>query len=189
VCILPGIWLALLPLNFGHLSEVYQLLIAAGALPMAAFGFLLDRLPVSRRLWGATFIVASVALFAWGLLWGLSTEKAIAESGWICWLSAFAFCVVSLAVFGFLLDRLPMSRRLWVAIFIVASVALFAWGLLSLASLEKAIGKDRWSLWISWISSQAFCSANLGMYVSVLTCVGGGAIVWLWRRVRRRKGI
>ena len=125
VCILPGIWLALLPLNFGHLSEVYQLLIAAGALPMAAFGFLLD--------------------------------------------------------------RLPMSRRLWVAIFIVASVALFAWGLLSLASLEKAIGKDRWSLWISWISSHAFCAASLGMYVSVLTCIGGGVVVWLWRRFRRRK--
>jgi len=188
-CILPGIWLALLPLNFGHRSQVYLLLIAAGALPMAVFGFLLDRLPVSRRLWGATFIVASVALFAWGVLLGLSTEKTIAESGWICWLSAYAFCAASLAVFGFLLDRLPVSRRLWGATFIVVSVALFASGLLSLASLEKAIGKDRFSLWRLWISAYAFCAANLAMYVSVLTCIGGGAIVWLWRRFRRRKEI
>jgi hypothetical protein len=126
-CILPCIWLALLPLKFGHLSEVYQLLIAAGALPMAAFGFLLDRLPVSRRLWGATFIVASVALFAWGVL--------------------------------------------------------------SLLSLEKAFGKDLWSLWILWISSYAFCAASLAMYASVLTCLGGGAVVWLWRRFRRRDEI
>jgi len=90
---------------------------------------------------------------------------------------------VPMTVFGFLLDRLPVSRRLWAAVYIVASVALFAWGLLSFPSLEKAIAKN------GSILAYAYCSANLGMYVSVLTCVGGGAIVWLWRRVRRRKGI
>jgi hypothetical protein len=94
-----------------------------------------------------------------------------------------------MAAFGFLLDRLPVSRRLWGATFIVASVALFAWGVLSLLSLEKAIGKDLWSLWILWISSYAFCAASLGMYASVLTCLGGGAVVWLWRRFRRRDEI
>jgi len=87
---------------------------------------------------------------------------------------------VPMAVFGFLLDRLPVSRRLWAAVYIVASVALFAWGLSSFPSLEKAIAKN------GSISAYAFCAANLGMYVSVLTCLGGGIIVWLGRRLRRR---
>ena len=120
VSILASLWLVFLR-NFGHLSQVYLLLIAAGALPMTVCGFLLDRLPVSRRLWGAIYIVASVGLFAWGLL--------------------------------------------------------------SFPSLERAIAKN------GSISAYAYCSANLGMYLSVLTCLGGGTIVWLWRRVRRRKEI
>ena len=88
---------------------------------------------------------------------------------------------VPMAVFGFLLDRLPVSRRLWAAVYIVASVALFAWGLSSFPSLEKAIAKN------GSISAYAYCATNLGMYVSVLTCLGGGAVLWLWRRFRRRK--
>lgn len=120
VSVLASLWLAFL-LEFGHLSEVYLLLIAAGALPMAVFGFLLDRLPVSRRWWAAVYIVASVALFAWSLL--------------------------------------------------------------SFPSLEKAIAKN------GSISAYAFCAANLGMYLCVLMCLGGGTVVWLWRRVRRKKAI
>lgn len=118
VSMLVSVWIVLM-LNFGHLSQVYLLLIAAGALPMAIFGFLLDRLPVSRRWWAALYIVASVGLFAWGLL--------------------------------------------------------------SFPSLERAIAKN------GSISAYAFCAANLGMYVSVLACLGGGAVVWLWRWFRRRK--
>jgi hypothetical protein len=118
VSVLASIWLAFL-LDFGHLSEVYLLLIAAGALPMAAFGFLLD--------------------------------------------------------------ELPLSRRFWAGVYIVASAAFFAWGLLSYPSLERAIAKN------GSISAYAFCAANLAMYVSVLTCLGGGAAVWLWQRFRRRR--
>jgi len=86
-----------------------------------------------------------------------------------------------MAVFGFLLDRLPVSRRLWAAVYIVASAAFFAWGLLSFPSLQRAIAKN------GSISAYAYCATNLGMYVSVLTCVSGGAVVWAWRRFRRRK--
>ena len=119
VSILASIWLAFL-LDFGHISEVYLLLIAAGALPMAVFGFLLDRLPVSRRLWASVYILVAAAFFAWSLL--------------------------------------------------------------SFPSLARAIAKN------GSISAYAFCAANLGMYVSVLICLVGGAAVWLWRRFRRRKG-
>lgn len=118
--VLVSLWLVFL-LNFGHLSEVYLLLIAAGLLPMAVFGFLLDRLPVSRRVWAAVYVVASVALFAWGFL--------------------------------------------------------------SYPSLAKAISKN------GSISAYVFCAANLGMYVSVLTCLSGGTVVWSWRQVRRKKTI
>ncbi len=120
VSVLVSLWLAVLS-KFGHPSEVYLLLIAAGTLPMSVFGFLLDRLPVSRRLWAAVYIVASVGLFAWSLL--------------------------------------------------------------SFPSLQRAIAKN------GSILAYAFCAANLGMYVSVLTCLCGGAIVWLWRWFRRRKEI
>ena len=44
-------------------------------------------------------------------------------------------------------------------VYIVASVALFAWGLSSFPSLEKAVAKN------GSISTYAFCAANLGMYV------------------------
>jgi hypothetical protein len=88
-----------------------------------------------------------------------------------------------MAVFGFLMDRLPISRRLWAALYIVASAAFFAWGLLSFPSLQRAIAKN------GSISAYAYCAANLGIYVSVLMCVGGGAVLWLWRWFRRRKEI
>jgi hypothetical protein len=115
--ILVSLWLVFL-LDFGHLSEVYLVLIAAGALPMTVLGFLLDRLPVSRRLWAAAYIVVSFILFARGVA--------------------------------------------------------------SFASLERAIAKN------GSISAYAFWAANLGMYASVLMCLGGGVIMWLWRRFRKK---
>jgi uncharacterized membrane protein YidH (DUF202 family) len=116
VSVLVSLWLVFL-LEFGHLSEVYLLLIAAGALPMAISGFLLDRLPVSRRLWAAVYITVCVALFVWGLSSYPSLDKAIAKNG--------------------------------------------------------------------SISAYVYCAANVGMYASVLLCLGGGTIVGLWRRFRR----
>ena len=67
--------------------------------------------------------------------------------------------------------------------FIVVAVGiwLFAWGLSSFPSLGKAIAKN------GSISAYAFCSANLGMYVSVLTSLGGGGVVWQLRWFRQRK--
>jgi hypothetical protein len=114
--ILASLWLVFL-LDFGHLSEVYLLLLAAGALPMA--------------------------------------------------------------VFGFVLDRLPVSRRFWVTIYIVVSIVLFVWGLSSFPSLERAIAKN------GSISAYVYCAANLGLSVSVLACLGGGTLLWLWRRFRK----
>ncbi len=117
VCILPGIWLVFLPLNFGQPWQVYPLLIAAGALPMAVVGFLLDRLPVPRRLWGAIFIAASITLFAWGSLSVLSLEQAIAENGWLSayagWITAYAFCATSLGMYVSVLTCLDGGFFVW----------------------------------------------------------------------------
>ena len=95
VSALAAMW-TLFILKPGHLSNVYLLLIAAGALPMAGFGFLLDRLPVSRRLWSVFYIVASVGWFVW-MLWQFPTLKAaIAKNGSI---SAYAFCASNLGLY------------------------------------------------------------------------------------------
>lgn len=118
VSILPSVWLAFL-LEFTHLSEIYPLLIAAGALPIAAVGFVLDRLAVSRRLWAAVYISASAGLLSWGLLEFPSLKAAIAKNG--------------------------------------------------------------------SISAYAFCAANLGLCLSLLLFVGGGTIIWLWRRVHETR--
>jgi hypothetical protein len=109
VSVLASIWLALV-LDFGHLSEVYLLLIAAGALPMASFGFILDRLPVSRRLWSPFYIVASVGWFVW-MLWQFPTlERAIAKNGSI---SAYAFCASNLGLYASVLLFLVGGTILW----------------------------------------------------------------------------
>lgn len=109
VSVLASIWLAFL-LDFGHLSEVYLLLIAAGALPMAGFGFILDRLPVSRRLWSAFYIVASVGWFVW-MLWQFPTlERAIAKNGSI---SAYAFCAANLGLYASVLLFLVGGTIMW----------------------------------------------------------------------------
>jgi hypothetical protein len=107
--VLASIWLAFL-LDFGHLSEVYLLLIAAGALPMAGFGFILDRLPVSRRLWSAFYIVASVGWLVW-MLWQFPTlERAIAKGGSI---SAYAFCAANLGMYSSVLLFLVGGTITW----------------------------------------------------------------------------
>jgi hypothetical protein len=109
VSVLASIWLAFF-LDIGHLSEVYLLLIAVGALPMAGFGFILDRLPVSRRLWSAFYIIASVGWFAW-MLWQFPTlERAIAKNGSI---SAYAFCAANLGLYGSVLLFLVGGTIMW----------------------------------------------------------------------------
>ena len=109
VSVLASIWLAFL-LDFGHLSEVYLLLIVAGALPMAGFGFILDRLPVSRRLWGLFYISVSIGLFAWGLSSYPSLKAAIAKNGSI---SAYAFCAANLGLYISVLLFLGIGTIMW----------------------------------------------------------------------------
>ena len=109
VSVLPCVWLAIV-LDYGHLSEVYLLIIAAGALPMAILGFILDRLPVSRRLWSATYLFASLGWFAW-MLWQFPTlERAIAKNGSI---SAYAFCGTNLGLYTSVLLFLLVGTLIW----------------------------------------------------------------------------
>ena len=88
---------------------------------------------------------------------------------------------VPMAGLGFILDRLPVSRRLWSAFYIIASVGWFIWMLWQFPTLERAIGKN------GSISAYAYCAANLGLYVSVLLFILGGTVSWLWRRLFQRK--
>jgi hypothetical protein len=109
VSVLASIWLAFF-LEIGHLSEVYLLLIAAGALPMAGLGFILDRLPVSRRLWSAFYIIASVGWFVWMLRQYPTLERAIAKNGSV---SAYAYCAANLGLYTSMLLFLVGSTIIW----------------------------------------------------------------------------
>jgi len=109
VSVVVAVWLAFI-LEFGHISELYVLIVAAGALPMAGLGFILDRLPVSRRLWSAFYIVASVGWFVW-MLWQFPTlERAIAKNGSI---SAYAFCGANLGLYASVLLFLVGGAIMW----------------------------------------------------------------------------
>ena len=109
VSVLPCVWLAIV-FDYGHLSEAYLMLIASGALLMACLGYLLDRLPVSRRLWSAVYLVASLGWFAW-MLWQFPTLKAaIAKNGSI---SAYAFLGANLGLYVSVLVFLAGGTVLW----------------------------------------------------------------------------
>ena len=109
VSVLPCIWLAIV-LSYGHLSEVYLFLIAAGALPMVAIGFILDRLPVSRRLWSAAYILAFAGWFVWMLSQYPSLQRAVAKNGSI---SAYAFCAANLGLYASVVLFLPAGTIIW----------------------------------------------------------------------------
>lgn len=109
VTILPSIWLAVF-LEFTHLSEVCLLLIAAGALPMAAFGFILDRFAVCRRLWTLFYVGLSAGLLSWGLLEFPSLNAAIAKNGSV---SAYAFCAANLGLCLSVLLFLGAGTAMW----------------------------------------------------------------------------
>ena len=107
--VLVSLWLVFL-MDFGHLSEVYLVLIAGGALPMAVFGWLLDRLPVSRRLCVSFYIVAAIVLFAWGLLSFPTLKAAISKNGSI---SAYAYCAANLSMYLTVMLYLASGTILW----------------------------------------------------------------------------
>jgi hypothetical protein len=95
------------------------------------------------------------------------------------WSMLIAAGALPMAGFGFILDRLPVSRRLWSAFYVAASVGWLVWMLWQFPTLERAIAKS------GSILAYAFCAANLGIYSSVLLFLVGGTITWLWRRFFR----
>lgn len=109
VSVLPAAWIAFF-LQIGRLSDVYLPLIAAGIPPMAALGFALDRLPISRRLWAAVYIAGGLGWFAWGLLQFPSLEAATAKNGSI---SSYAYCAANLGLYVSLLLFLVGGAIIW----------------------------------------------------------------------------
>jgi hypothetical protein len=106
---LAATWIAFI-VGPGHLFNMYPLLIAAGALPMTVFGFILDRLPVSRRLWSAFYVGASVAWFLWMLRQFPTLKAAVAKGGSI---SAYAFCAANVGLYASVLLFLGIGTIWW----------------------------------------------------------------------------
>jgi hypothetical protein len=93
--VLPSVWIGVL-LEFVHLDEVYLLLIASGAVPMAGVGFLLDRFGALRRLWAIFYLGTAIGLLVWDLLQHASLRAANAKNGSI-W--AYVFAAANIAMY------------------------------------------------------------------------------------------
>lgn len=105
VAALPAMWLPPF-LEFGHLDEVVWLLIAAGAVPVAVLGFMLDRLRVSRRAWAFCYVATTACLLPWGLSQYESLERAISKNGSI---QAYFYSGANLALYMSLLVFLAIG--------------------------------------------------------------------------------
>lgn len=106
---LAAIWIVFI-LEPGHLSNVYLLLIAAGAMMMSLLGFILDRLRVPRRPWVLIYILTSVGWFGW-MLWQFPTiDEAVAKNGSVL---AYAFCGANLGLCVSVLLFLGIGAIMW----------------------------------------------------------------------------
>ena len=80
-----------------------------------------------------------------------------------------AFGASTIAILGFFLDRLPVSRRLCVSFYIITSIFLLG------------CFTQPGSIWYG------YCAANLSMYLTVTLCLIGGTILGLCRRFDENK--
>jgi hypothetical protein len=81
VSTIAGSWTCFLIRNIGHLRDVLWIILLTGGLVMAAFGFLLDRLRVSRRVWAGLFGLCFIGMLVWALSQYPSLERAIGKNG------------------------------------------------------------------------------------------------------------
>jgi hypothetical protein len=76
-----GSWVCFFIRNIGHLSDVLWLIIVAGVTVVANFGLLMDRLQVSRRVWGTLFVLCFVLVLVLSLRQYPSLDRAISKNG------------------------------------------------------------------------------------------------------------
>ena len=102
---LAGSWVCFLIPDVGHLRDVLWLILLIGAAVLGVLGFLMDRLRMSRRLWGVMFGLCFLAILFLGLMEYPSLDRAISKNGSIiayaagaCNIGLYFSVVISLGV-------------------------------------------------------------------------------------------
>lgn len=67
--------------DIGHLRDVLWIIILTGAAILAVLGFVMDRLRVSKRVWGALFGLSFAFLLLYSLSQYPSLKRAISKNG------------------------------------------------------------------------------------------------------------
>jgi membrane protein implicated in regulation of membrane protease activity len=74
-----------------------------------------------------------------------------------------------------------VRKLLWVIIFVVCSLAIFATGIFSFPSIQRAINKNG-SIW-----AYVFFSINIGIYLSIIISVIVTVIVRITKYVKKNQ--
>ena len=76
-----GSWVCFCMENIGHLRDVLWIIVATGIIILAILGFVMDRLRVSKRLWGALFGLCFIAILILSFCQYPSLDRAIRKNG------------------------------------------------------------------------------------------------------------
>ena len=76
-----GSWVCFIIRDIGHLRDVLWLIIVVGVAILAILGFVMDRLRVSKRVWGPLFVLSFALLLLFSLRQYPSLERAISKNG------------------------------------------------------------------------------------------------------------
>jgi glucan phosphoethanolaminetransferase (alkaline phosphatase superfamily) len=76
-----GSWVCFLIPDVGRLRDVLWLILLIGAAVLGFLGFLMDRLRLSRRMWGVMFGLCFLVIFVLGLMQFPSLDRAIRKNG------------------------------------------------------------------------------------------------------------
>jgi len=76
-----GSWVCFVMHNIGHLRDVLWIIVVAGVAILAILGFVMDRLRVSKRVWGVLFGLSFVVVLVLSLRQYPSLDRAIRKNG------------------------------------------------------------------------------------------------------------
>lgn len=88
----------------------------------------------------------------------------------------------TIAIAGFLLDKLRVPFLVWLVIAGNVAAALYLWSMSSFPSLERALSKN------GSYAAYALPAINLGLYAATIVTAFGGSLFhgWQWLRMRGR---
>jgi glucan phosphoethanolaminetransferase (alkaline phosphatase superfamily) len=76
-----GAWVCFGMENVGHVRDVLWIIVLTGVAVLAALGFVMDRLRISKRIWGTLFGLCFVIVLVLSILQYPSLDRAIRKNG------------------------------------------------------------------------------------------------------------